>query len=111
MHVVQYTSTYDHGVYTFWSMSGKTYLQKYDQNFACDSDSRVYLGMNNRFLISAYEGDPTDWGFQISIYSDSEVVGYLCDSGYTSPVSAIEAAILAYENYLTRNDLSLYVAA
>ena len=112
MHETKYQSTYDRCWYTFWSMSGAEYNSRYDKNFTCDSDSRVYVGMNNRFAISADELDPDNWGFQLTIYdpSDSYVLGYVADSGYVSPVSAIEAAILAHENYL-RGDTSLFCAA
>jgi len=91
--------------YTFWQMTGRDYIRNYDKNFACDLDSRVYLGMNNRILVSAYESDPSDWGYQITIYDSSEsyVLGYICDSGYDSTVAAIDAAIAAHESGDTTN--------
>lgn len=87
--------------YNFWRMLGRDYVRVEDKNFACDLDSYVFQGMNNRFLISAYEGDPTSWGFQVTIYdsSDSYVIGYLCDAGFKSPTAAIDAAISTLNFY------------
>jgi hypothetical protein len=106
-----YKSPHNGCIYTFWKMTGDYYLRNYDKNYACDPDSNVYLGMNNRFLVTAYECDPSDWGFDIPIYDTSGFyIGNLCAGHFNSHVAAIDAAISALENY-ENGDLSLFAEA